>query len=143
MDPSKILIWNVRGLNASARQDAVRAEVVSSGVDVVCLQETKMQDISRFLVIRMLGPDFANFVFRPSIGASGGILVAWKDHINWSGVSRVDDNSMSILFHPADDVEWWLTCVYGPQLNQDKIAFLQELRYSCFLFWPLVGPWGF
>ena len=64
MDPSKILIWNVRGLNASARQDAVRAEVVSSGVDVVCLQETKMQDISRFLVIRMLGPDFANFVFQ-------------------------------------------------------------------------------
>jgi hypothetical protein len=30
---------------------------------VVCLQETKMQDISRFLVIWMLGPDFANFVF--------------------------------------------------------------------------------
>jgi exonuclease III len=42
MDPSKILIWNVRGLNASTRQDVVRAEVVSSGVDVVCLQETKM-----------------------------------------------------------------------------------------------------
>jgi exonuclease III len=145
MDPSKIPIWNVRGLNASARQDAVRAEVVSSGVDVVCLQETKMQDISRFLVIRMLGPDFANFVFRPSIGASGGILVAWKDHINWAGVSRVDDHSMSIIFHHVDDVEWWLTCVYGPQLNQDKIAFLQELRdirASCSGPWLVLGDFN-
>jgi hypothetical protein len=51
MDPSKILIWNVRGLNASVRQDAVRAEVLSPAVDVVCLQETKMQDVDRFLVI--------------------------------------------------------------------------------------------
>jgi hypothetical protein len=93
----------------------------------------------------MLGPDFANFVFCPSIGASGGILVAWKDHINWSGVSRVDDHSVSILFHPVDDVEWWLTCVYGPQFNQDKIAFLQELRdirASCSGPWLVLGDFN-
>jgi exonuclease III len=42
MDPKKILIWNVRGLNSSSRQDVVRTLVEASRVDIVCLQETKM-----------------------------------------------------------------------------------------------------
>jgi hypothetical protein len=39
-----------------------------------------MEEISRFSVISWLGADFADFVFLPSVGASGGILVAWKSH---------------------------------------------------------------
>jgi hypothetical protein len=35
MDPSKILIWNVRGLNSGARQDSVRTLVDASHADVV------------------------------------------------------------------------------------------------------------
>jgi hypothetical protein len=62
--------------------------VDSARVDVVCLQETKMVDISRFLVLRMLGPSFDNFVFLPSVGASGGILVAWKNSIGICASSR-------------------------------------------------------
>jgi exonuclease III len=41
MDPSKILVWNVRGLNSSVRQDSVRDFVETVKMDVVCLQETK------------------------------------------------------------------------------------------------------
>jgi exonuclease III len=36
MDPSKILVWNVRGLNSSVRKDAVREMVDTFQVDVVC-----------------------------------------------------------------------------------------------------------
>jgi exonuclease III len=46
MDPDKILIWNVRGLNSLARQDSVRTLVTSAHVDVVCLQETKFVTVS-------------------------------------------------------------------------------------------------
>jgi exonuclease III len=42
MDPSKLLIWNVRGLKSSVRQDSVKELVISSQVDVICIQETKM-----------------------------------------------------------------------------------------------------
>jgi exonuclease III len=35
MDPAKILFWNVRGLNSSLKQDAVRDLVDSFHVDVV------------------------------------------------------------------------------------------------------------
>jgi exonuclease III len=45
MDPSEILVCNVRGLNSSVRQYALRDVVNSTQVDVLCCQETKMQHI--------------------------------------------------------------------------------------------------
>jgi endonuclease/exonuclease/phosphatase family metal-dependent hydrolase len=85
MDPGKLLIWNVRGLNASVRQDSIKELVDSSQVDVVCLQETKMQNISRRNILSMLGADFPEYVYLPSVGASGGILIAWRRHIGHTG----------------------------------------------------------
>jgi hypothetical protein len=61
MDPANILFWNVRGYNGSGRQASVRNLVASLRIDVVCLQETKMEVISRVLVLQMLRPDFSNF----------------------------------------------------------------------------------
>jgi hypothetical protein len=40
--------------DGTARRDVVRKLVSSSRVDV-CLQETKMEDISRIMVLQMLG----------------------------------------------------------------------------------------
>jgi len=139
MDPSHILIWNVRGLNSQVRCDAVRELVDSSRIDVVCLQESKMPIVSRHCILSMLGTDFDNnFIFLPSVGASGGILIAWSARLGTVSSSRVDTFSASVQFCPSDGHPWWLTCVYGPQENHAKIQFLQELRSirdQC------VGPW--
>jgi exonuclease III len=138
MDPSKILFWNVRGLNSSIRQDVVRMLVDSAKIDVVCCQETKMQPISRRDILSMLGVEFTEFVFLPSIGNSGGILVAWKRNIGHTRLQRIDNHCVSVQFCKQDGQPWWLTCVYGPQGNSEKIIFLQELRdarAAC------VGPW--
>lgn len=51
MNPSHILVWNVRGLNSVARRDAVRNLVAAPKVDVVCLQETKMDEVSRQVIL--------------------------------------------------------------------------------------------
>jgi len=87
----------------------------------------------------MLGSDFDNnFVSLPSVGASGGILIAWRSRLGTIGASRLDSHCVSIQFCPVNGNTWWLTCVYGPQDNQEKIQFLQELREvraQC------VGPW--
>jgi len=115
MDPTHILNWNVRGLNSVARQDAVRLEVGASKCDVVCLQETKLGDISRGLILSMLGSDFDNnFIFVPSEGLSGGIVVAWRSQLGPPGATRVDAHSLSVQLCPANGNAWWLTCVYGP-----------------------------
>ena len=120
MNPSAILIWNVRGLNKIDRCNAVRD---SARVDVVCLQETKMVDVSRFLVLRMLGPAFDNFVFLPSVGASGGILVAWNNSIGICAGSRVDDHSVSVNFHSSTSPPWWLTCVWSAREPREDSVF--------------------
>ncbi|KAL5666067.1 hypothetical protein ACJX0J_026175 [Zea mays] len=64
-----------------------------------------MQFIARSTLISVLGAEFSEYVFLPSNGASGGIL-----------------------FHKQEGGTWWLTFVYGPQGDEEKISFLQELR---------------
>jgi exonuclease III len=146
MDPAHILNWNVRGLNSMARQDAVRVLVEASKIDVVCLQETKLSNISRRLILSMLGSEFDNnFIYLPSVGASGGILVAWRFRLGTVGATRVDAHSVSIQLCPSNGCPWWLTCVYGPQQNQDKVQFLQELRdirAQCTGPWLVVGDFN-
>lgn len=49
----------------------------SSIIDIMYLHETKMEVVSRWLVLSMLGSDFDNnFIFLPSVRASGRILKA-------------------------------------------------------------------
>lgn len=82
MNPSHILVWNVRGLNSVARRDAVRVLVDSAKIDTISLQETKMVAVSRQIILSMLGSDFDNnFICHPSAGASGGILIAWRSRL--------------------------------------------------------------
>ena len=138
MDPTKILIWNMTGLNSSARQDSVRTIVDSARPDIVCIQETKMVEVTRRTLLSAFGSDFSEFIEVPSAGASGGILVTWRRHIGVSGGQRVDNLSVTIQFSSAEGQPWWLTCVYGPQGNEEKIQFLQELRN---IRADCPGPW--
>ena len=111
------------------RQNAVRAIVNSYKIDVVCLQETKKPVIPRQIVLSMLGSDFDNnYIFLPSVGASGGILIAWRGCLGTVSAKRVDTFSASVQFIFDNRGSWWLTCVYGPQDDQTKVQFLQELR---------------
>jgi exonuclease III len=80
------------------RQDYVCEMVDSSRVDVVCLQETKMQSISIHTILSLLGSDFSTYICLPSVGASGGILVAWRRHVRVSGQKRQDTHSVSVQF---------------------------------------------
>ena len=43
----KILSWNVRGANDVVKRKVIKAFLKSQKVDVVCLQETKLKDLSK------------------------------------------------------------------------------------------------
>lgn len=62
----KIVIWNVRGLNAGARRTAIRSLLATTDATVVCLQETKMALICSSVVLERLGPDFDKYVYLPA-----------------------------------------------------------------------------
>ena len=50
----KILSWNVRGVNDRNKRKLIKALFKSQKVDLVCLQETKMTEMS-LGVVRSLG----------------------------------------------------------------------------------------
>ena len=128
MDRSSILIWNVRGLNDKSRRDNLRKVVDESRPAVVCLQETKLSHISVQDVSSFLGQEFVNFVYLPAQQTRGGILVAWREGTFMVDHHRVHRHSVSVLLSSNDDPPWWLTGVYGPQSDAEKVAFLDELR---------------
>jgi exonuclease III len=76
----KLLNWNVRGINNLAKRQVVLLFISSLECNFVCLQETKVEVVTRALVIENLGPRFGdNFIFLPADGTRGGILIACSD----------------------------------------------------------------
>ncbi|XBI01366.1 hypothetical protein VPH35_130159 [Triticum aestivum] len=135
----KIIFWNVRGLNSRAKRSAVRSVISSAAPCVVCLQETKLAHMSDSLVLETLGAPFLDFYFLPADGTRGGILLAWRCDMISLSRPTIGDHHVSALVSPlVGDQHWWLTGVYGPQRDEEKIAFLGELhefRDTC------AGPW--
>src|SRR5687767_12056359 len=93
----------------------------------------------------MLGSDFSYYVDLPSVGASGGLLIAWHHCLGPATATREDNYSVSVQFSPAIGQAWWLTCVYGPQGGDNKLLFLQELReikLGCQGSWLTLGDYN-
>jgi hypothetical protein len=53
--------WNARGLNTPARREAVRGMVQAVRPMIVCLQETKLQQITSQTLSEILGPNLDGF----------------------------------------------------------------------------------
>lgn len=90
------------------------------------------------MVASLLGVVFDEFVTLPAVGTRGGILLAWKSSSCKVTQYRIDTFSVSAQFQHNDGTLWWLTGVYGPQLDNLKIIFLQELQLIRNL---CNGPW--
>jgi hypothetical protein len=92
----------------------------------------------------MLGSAFAEFAYLPASNTHGGILIAGHQ----SDVAFVDvlvgcfSITVSVVSTAQDEgtsSNWWLTSIYGPQDDGDKIILLEELeaiRDTC------PGPWA-
>jgi exonuclease III len=76
-----VLDLNVRGLNFEERQLDVHAKIEESQCSVICLQETKMEFFDHRIIKKFCPKCFDNFVYSPSVGASGGIIVLWNSSI--------------------------------------------------------------
>lgn len=138
MDISCILVWNVRGLNGKSHRDTVRDLIAAIKPDIVCLQETKIQNMTMRITLSTLGTGLDQQVVLPASGTRGGILIAWSSAVCRAITYRIDTYSTSVLFQNNSGIQWWCTTVYGPNDDTQKVQFLDELRAvraAC------VGPW--
>jgi hypothetical protein len=100
-------------------------KIIESNYDIISIQETKRSEFDLSYIRKFCPRSFDAFCFLPSVGASGGILVAWKSSI-FSGI-EVFQNSFAISvefssLHNSDS--WILTSVYAPCDDEGKQAFI-------------------
>jgi hypothetical protein len=106
----------------------VREFLLQENPTLVCLQETKLSTVCNSLGNEILGAAF-DYVFLPSTEASGGIILGWRRDL--CSVTDVTRGRFSLSGREAElgseRAAWWITVVYGPQLDNDKIEFQGEL----------------
>jgi exonuclease III len=137
----------VRGLNNPVRRKVVRDLVGDTRATIVTLQETKLDLIDRDAVIQTLGDRFAsNFGFLPAVNTRGGILIAVDDsHFRIQHSERGLHSVTAKLSDASEMVEWFLTAVYGPQGDHDKLLFLGKLSWMQQIVsdkWLMIGDFN-
>ena len=117
----KILSWNVRGVNDRNKRRLIKTLISSLKVDLVCLQETKMSEMS-IGVVRSLGVGrFLEWGVLNVRGAAGGVLVFWDNRVLEMIGMEVGLFSISCQFKNCEDgFSWIFSGVYGPTL---KLSF--------------------
>lgn len=73
----KIISWNVRGLNEQDKRLWVINLIRNWGLDVVYLQETKVELINRVVICNLWGGQHVEWSYLGSWGAFGGVLLMW------------------------------------------------------------------
>ena len=120
-----ILNWNIRGINSQDKWLALNQKIEESCSAVVCLQETKREEFD-LTYLRNFCPSRINkFHYIPSVGASGGILIAWNGALFEGETVFQNIYSLSIQFTCKISLKTWiLTNIYGPCDHSGKADFI-------------------
>jgi exonuclease III len=79
----KYISYNIRGLGSWEKRKEIQKLVKQHRPWILCVQETKLEVINEFLCVSLWGNQNFGFSYRPSVGASGGILTLWnKDEVD-------------------------------------------------------------
>ena len=132
----KLLSWNVRGANNLNKRNVIRNFIRSQRVDLVCLQETKLQNLSS-ADARSLGVGrLADWRAVEAEGSAGGVLVFWDTRKLELVEAELGHFSVTCLFKNVEDgFLWAFTGVYGPVKRRKRELFWQELG-------AVKGLWG-
>lgn len=141
----KILNWNICGMNALRKRQALTDYIAKYQIDIVAIQETKKESFSN-RILRSLSHNIDNWIFVPSVGRSGGILF------------RVDSSKIDITQHSThsfcldvhltnkiDQTQWQYTIVYGPTIRSKKKELWKELdslRNNSQSLWIISGDFN-
>ena len=135
----KLLSWNVRGANNPNKRIVLRNFIRSQRADLVCLQETKIQEVSP-AVARSLGVGrLSEWRAVEAEGSAGGILVFWDTRKLELVETEIGDFSVTCTFtNVGDGFRWAFTGVYGPVKRSKRELFWEELGA---LRGQWEGPW--
>jgi exonuclease III len=137
----------VCGLNFESRQLELRAKIDESQCSIICVQETKCEFIDHRFIRKFRPKRFDHFVYSPSVGASGGILVLWNSKMFNGVVQSIQRFGIQIEFiYVHNGAVWNLVNVYGPYQGMERYLFvdwLYHLHIPELSSWLLLGDFNF
>ncbi|GAU10944.1 hypothetical protein TSUD_112380 [Trifolium subterraneum] len=101
----KIVSFNIRGLGAVEKRRELRRLVLEKKVDILCIQETKLEVVEDSLVRFIWGSDDVDFSFKPSVGAPGGLVTMWNTKLVDRATSRLEELDTCKEGRGLDEVE--------------------------------------
>ena len=123
----KLLSWNVRGANDSFKRKIIKTFIRNQKVDLLCIQETKIQPMSEG-VVRSLGSGrFLDWRALDANGVARGLLICWDKRsleiLDW----EEGQFSLSCKFRNVEDgVVWVFTRVCGPFTKEEMECLWEE-----------------
>jgi exonuclease III len=104
--------------------------VTENSCNIVCIQETKLQQVDDMFISSTLGQKFlGQYAALPAEGTREGIILACSQDLY--SISQVNIRQFSVsanITRRLDNVVWSITVVYGLQSEADKLSFMQEIR---------------
>ncbi|GLT59680.1 hypothetical protein SLA2020_324870 [Shorea laevis] len=76
----KVLSYNVRGFGGGGKKREVREMIAKERLDVVFIQETKIDVLEERISRAIWGRGDFDWVMKSAIGSSGGILCLWNQN---------------------------------------------------------------
>ncbi|KAH7677378.1 RNA-directed DNA polymerase protein [Dioscorea alata] len=143
----KILSWNVRGLGRSSKRYLLKDVISTSHVDIVCLQESKLQELHCSTWRSIGGKCIDTFEFLPALGTAGGIIIAWDRSQVIGSLIHKRKFSITIGFSNSFNNSNWAcsTSVYGLNSSSIRTDFWNELlliKNLIFIPWVICGDFN-
>jgi exonuclease III len=142
-----ILCWNIRGINSEDKHNALRTHIDSSGCAIICLQETKREAFEHSYIRKFCPRRFDKFIYFPSDGNSGGLIVIWNSAIFKGELVQNFKWATAVKFSSTQSIcNWYLANIYGPCIGDDRENFVQwmyDLQINDTDNWILIGDYNF
>ena len=118
----------MRGLHEQEKRLRIRNLLKVWKADIVCLQETKLELITRPIVKSLWSCHHVDWLFLGSMGASRGILLMWDRRVVEKLDEAVGHFSVSCKFRKVtNQQEWAFSGVYGLNANNERRLMWDEL----------------
>ena len=143
----KILCWNVRGLNSPEKWPHVQSKIEESMASIICFQETKCGEIDTAFLRNFVPKRFDQFLYAPSDGASGGLLIVWARNLFTGHILQQESFGISVRFTSClSQEDFTLVNVYGPCdgiARENFVAWLFSLDILVDDHWLIIGDFNF
>ena len=124
-----ILSYNCRGLGRGVKWAAIRKLNLKYKVDLVCLQETKKENITKLICQNIWGDSNVSWDSVPSIHTAGGLLCMWNN-LAFEVDGRVKGRNFLMLVGRwiKENLKLLILNVYAPCDTAGKRELWEELK---------------